>query len=150
MPFVDGRALPPPSGLRHMPIHCYAIFNRKLIFGLKYFNSHTRELTRVCCAQLVSAASYVKNNCIIVCCSISATDSYKKPGKIFLLRMGPFPVDGHKYGEAVSVWENNLFEVQRLHSIIPVQFVSGRGITLTDAINEHEPNVLSCVPCIDL
>ena len=34
-PFVEGRALPPPRGLRPTPIHCYAIFNRKLIFGLK-------------------------------------------------------------------------------------------------------------------
>ena len=94
---MDGRALPPPSGLRHKPIHCCAIFNRKLIFGLKYFNSRTREPTRVCCAQLARAASNVKKNCVIVCCSISATDSYKKPGKRFLLRMGPFPVDGHIY-----------------------------------------------------
>ena len=50
----------------------------------------------------------------------------------------------------MSVWEPDLFEMPGAHSIIPVQFISSRAITLVDEINQHGPTLLFVVPCVDV
>ena len=49
----------------------------------------------------------------------------------------------------MSVWEYDLFELPGVHSIIPLQFVSSRAVTLLDKINHYDPFLLFVVPCID-
>ena len=49
------------------------------------------------------------------------------------------------YGKPMSIWEPDLFEMAGVHSIIPVQFICCRAITLLDKVNEYDPTVIPCV-----
>ena len=51
------------------------------------------------------------------------------------------------YGEPVTVWECDTFELPGIHSIIPVQLIKGRTISLIDKI--HDESMLFVVPCVD-
>ena len=53
------------------------------------------------------------------------------------------------YGKPVSIWECDLFEMPGVHSVISIQFIHSRTVTLLDKIQEHDPTVLFVVPCVD-
>ena len=53
------------------------------------------------------------------------------------------------FGKPVSIWECDLFETPGVHSVIPVQFIRSRTVSLIDKIQEHDPTVLFVVPCVD-
>lgn len=55
----------------------------------------------------------------------------------------------YHYGKPMSVWEHDIFEMPGVHSVIPVQFVSSRAVTLLDKINEYDPFALFVIPCVD-
>ena len=55
----------------------------------------------------------------------------------------------NEYGKPVTVWECDLFEMPGIHSIIPIQFIQCRIVTLIDKISEHDPSVLFVVPCVN-
>lgn len=50
----------------------------------------------------------------------------------------------------MTVWECDLFEMPGIHSIIPIQFIQCRIVTLIDKISEHDPSVLFVVPYVKL
>ena len=50
----------------------------------------------------------------------------------------------------MTIWEYDIFEPPGNHSIIPVQFIQSRAVSLVDKLNEPDgPTVLFVVPCID-
>ena len=51
-------------------------------------------------------------------------------------------------GKPISVWENDVFETIGLHSIIPIQFIVSRAISLVENIHPYSPSVLLTIPCV--
>ena len=52
------------------------------------------------------------------------------------------------FGKPVSIWESDLFEIPGVHSVIPVQFIRSRAVSLIDKVQEHDPTVLFVIPCV--
>lgn len=50
-------------------------------------------------------------------------------------------------GKPVSVWYDGLFEPPGIHTLVPVQFVNCRGVSVVDLLEGE--SVLFFVPCID-
>lgn len=64
-------------------------------------------------------------------------------------------VDWFKYhpeknicGKPVTVWENDIFELPGVHSIIPIQLVKFRTVSLVDKLNDTHGSVLFVSPII--
>lgn len=51
------------------------------------------------------------------------------------------------FGKPITVWYNNLFEPCGVHTIVPVQLVKCRSVSLVDKL-DHE-DVFIVIPCID-
>ena len=50
-------------------------------------------------------------------------------------------------GKPVSVWYDSLFEPSGIHTLLSVQFVNCRGVSVVDLLEGE--SVLFFVPCID-
>ena len=53
------------------------------------------------------------------------------------------------YGEPITIWECDIFEVGGCHSIIPVQFIIKRTISLTDVFQPTNSHALFICPCVE-
>ena len=51
------------------------------------------------------------------------------------------------FGKPITVWYNNLFEPCGVHTIVPVQLVKCRLVSVVDKL-DHE-DVFIVIPCID-
>lgn len=52
------------------------------------------------------------------------------------------------FGSPISLWECDLFDLPEVSSIIPVQFIRCRTVSLVDKLDDTHGNVLFIVPCI--
>lgn len=52
------------------------------------------------------------------------------------------------YGKPITVWENDIYETPDSRSVIPIQFITSRTVSLTDKLPCGETVLLVC-PCID-
>jgi hypothetical protein len=57
-------------------------------------------------------------------------------------------IDKDVFGKPVTVWENDVYELDDCYSVIPVQSIACRTISLVDKISNGETVLLVC-PCID-
>lgn len=55
--------------------------------------------------------------------------------------------DRNHFGQPVTVWEHDIFELFGCHSTIPVQLIKSRTVSCLYKLNEE--SVLLVVPCID-
>ena len=53
----------------------------------------------------------------------------------------------NRYGKPITIWEHNIFEIQGCYSIIPVQFIKYRTVSIVDKV-DNVPVLLAC-PCIN-
>lgn len=53
------------------------------------------------------------------------------------------------FGKPVSVWECDVFDVPALSSLVPVQFINRRTVSLIDKLDDVIGQVLYIIPCID-
>ena len=54
------------------------------------------------------------------------------------------------YGKPLSVWECDLYEMPGVHSVVPIQFVHNRAVSLVDRISDSDPPLLFVIPCVEL
>ena len=52
------------------------------------------------------------------------------------------------YGKPITVWERDIYELPDSRSIVPIQFITSRTISLTDKLPCGETVLLVC-PCVD-
>ena len=55
--------------------------------------------------------------------------------------------DKDLFGKPVTVWDHDLYELFGHHSIIPVQMIQSRSVSLIDQLNTGE-TVLFATPCL--
>ena len=49
-----------------------------------------------------------------------------------------------------SIWECDLFEMPGIQSLVPVQFLHNRAVSLVDKMNDTDPPLLFVIPCVEL
>ena len=52
------------------------------------------------------------------------------------------------FGKPITIWENDIFEIPSKYSVVPVQFIKSRTVSLVDKLSNGE-NVLLVCPCVD-
>ena len=52
------------------------------------------------------------------------------------------------YGKPITVWESDIYELPDSRSIVPIQFITSRTVSLTDKLPCGETVLLVC-PCVD-
>ena len=62
---------------------------------------------------------------------------------------GVFVLVQVQYGKPVTLWCSDLFEDDNVYSIIPIQFVKSRAISLLLKASEYHESVLAVTPCVD-
>lgn len=53
------------------------------------------------------------------------------------------------FGSPISVWECDIFDLSFISSLIPIQFIKSRTVSLVDSLDDTSGHVLFVVPCID-
>ena len=57
--------------------------------------------------------------------------------------------DKYIFGKPITVWECDIYETPGSHSIIPVEFIEFRTVSLVDQLSNISGHVLLVCPCID-
>lgn len=55
----------------------------------------------------------------------------------------------NSFGPPISVWECDIFDLSLLSSIIPIQFISSRTVSLVDTLDDSFGKAIFVIPCID-
>ena len=53
------------------------------------------------------------------------------------------------YGSPISIWECDIFDLPDVSSIVPIQFIRSRTVSLIDKLDDTYGTVLFVSPCID-
>ena len=131
----------------------------------KSLSMHTKHIGSYCSRSKNTATVMVSWNKDLFCSSMHMT-SEERPARINYFAEHNVTVNGRHFshilfsaswfkhrpdrnyfGQPVTVWECDIFELFGCHSTIPVQLIKSRTVSCLYKLNEE--SVLLVVPCID-